>query len=209
MFILSLARRLYLFLFLGERISVLIILAVLVIVSAMYILHFDEKLFQGLKKMIMAVRHNDMRWAFITLALVVSYSLVDKQAMDIFLFSFPEYPITNGVTFFFLEAIIGFTICNFYILNRFSREEILKNWSLDCGKCFIAAIATTLSYGLICVVLQFEKLSVIVSLRQISVLMVVYWGCWKLNEPYGRKRILAGLLVAIGVLLISIDENGL
>ena len=200
---------LFAWLFLGERISVLIILAVLVIVSAMYILHFDEKLFQGLKKMIMAVRHNDMRWAFITLALVVSYSLVDKQAMDIFLLSFPEYPITNGVTFFFLEAIIGFTICNFYILNRFSREEILKNWRLDCGKCFLAAIATTLSYGLICVVLQFEKLSAIVSLRQISVLMVVYWGCWKLNEPYGRKRILAGLLVAIGVLLISIDENGL
>jgi len=58
------------------------------------------------------------------------------------------------------------------------------------------------------VVLQFEKLSAVVSLRQISVLMVVYWGCWKLNEPYGRQRILAGLLVILGVILISIDENG-
>jgi len=83
----------------------------------------------------------------------------------------------------------------------------MNNWSLDWKKCFLAGVATTFSYGLICIVLQFEKLSAIVSLRQTSVLMVVYWGCWKLKEPYGRKRIIAGLLVILGVFLISIDEG--
>ena len=194
--------------FLGEKISLLIILAVLVIISAIYILHFDKKLIQGLKSMYIAIGHNDMRWTFITLALVVSYSLVDKKAMDKYMFYFPDQPFTNGVTFFFLEAIIGFVICNIYIFNKFPLEEIIKNWSLDWRKCFLAGVATTFSYGLICVVLQFEKLSAVVSLRQISVLMVVYWGCWKLKEPYGRQRILAGLLVILGVILISIDENG-
>ena len=158
--------------------------------------------------MSMAIRHNDMRWTFITLALVVSYSLVDKQAMDKYMFYFPEQPFTNGIIFFFLEAVIGFVICNIYIFNKYPLEEIIKNWSLDWRKCFLAAVATTFSYGLICVVLQFEKLSAVVSLRQISVLMVVYWGCWKLNEPYGRQRILAGLLIILGVILISVDENG-
>ena len=199
---------LFAWLFLGEKISLLIILAVLVIISAIYILHFDKKLIQGLKSMYIAIGHNDMRWTFITLALVVSYSLVDKKAMDKYMFYFPDQPFTNGVTFFFLEAIIGFVICNIYIFNKFPLEEIIKNWSLDWRKCFLAGVATTFSYGLICVVLQFEKLSAVVSLRQISVLMVVYWGCWKLNEPYGRQRILAGLLVILGVILISIDENG-
>ena len=199
---------LFAWLFLGEKISLLIILAVLVIISAIYILHFDKKLIQGLKKMYIAIGHNDMRWTFITLALVVSYSLVDKKAMDKYMFYFPDQPFTNGVTFFFLEAIIGFVICNIYIFNKFPLEEIIKNWSLDWRKCFLAGVATTFSYGLICVVLQFEKLSAVVSLRQISVLMVVYWGCWKLKEPYGRQRILAGLLVILGVILISIDENG-
>ena len=199
---------LFAWLFLGEKISLLIILAVLVIISAIYILHFDKKLIQGLKSMYIAIGHNDMRWTFITLALVVSYSLVDKKAMDEYMFYFPDQPFTNGVTFFFLEAIIGFVICNIYIFNKFPLEEIIKNWSLDWRKCFLAGVATTFSYGLICVVLQFEKLSAVVSLRQISVLMVVYWGCWKLKEPYGRQRILAGLLVILGVILISIDENG-
>jgi len=199
---------LFSWLFLGEKISMLIVLAVLVIISAIYILHFDDKLTQGLKKMFLAIGHNDMRWAFITLFLVVSYSLVDKKAMDKYVFYFPEQPFTNGVTFFFLEAVIGFIICNIYILKKFPFEEIKKNWSLDWRKCFLAAVATTFSYGLICVVLQYEKLSAVVSLRQISVLMVVYWGCWKLNEPYGRQRILAGLLVILGVILISIEDNG-
>ena len=193
--------------FLGEKITILIGLAVLIIISAIYILHFDKNIINGLKNMYRAIRHNDMRWTFLTLFLVVSYSLVDKKAMDEYMFYFPETPFTNGITFFFLEAVIGFTVCNVYVFNKFSRVEIMNNWSLDWGKCFLAAIATTFSYGLICVVLQFEKLSAVVSLRQISVLMVVYWGCWKLNEPYGRQRILAGLLVILGVILISIDEN--
>ena len=195
--------------FLGEKITILIGLAILMIISAIYILHFDKNLINGLINMYRAIRHNDMRWTFITLLLVVSYSLVDKKAMDEYMFYFPETPFGNGITFFFLEAVIGFTICNVYVFNKFSREEIINNWSLDWGKCFLAALATTFSYGLICIVLQFEKLSAIVSLRQVSVLMVVYWGCWKLNEPFGRKRVLAGLLVILGVILISVDERGI
>jgi len=195
--------------FLGEKITILIGLAILMIISAIYILHFDKKLINGLINMYRAIRHNDMRWTFITLFLVVSYSLVDKKAMDEYMFYFPETPFGNGITFFFLEAVIGFTICNVYVFNKFSREEIINNWSLDWEKCFLAALATTFSYGLICIVLQFEKLSAIVSLRQVSVLMVVYWGCWKLNEPFGRKRVLAGLLVILGVILISVDERGI
>jgi len=198
---------LFAWIFLGEQISLLTFLAVLAIILAIYIIHFDESVIKGLKNMFLAISHNDMRWTFITLFLVVSYSLVDKNAMDKYMFYFPETPFSNGVTFFFLEAVIGFTLCNIYIFKKIPREEIWKNWCLDWRKCFLAGVATTFSYGLICIVLQFEKLSAIVSLRQTSVLMVVYWGCWKLNEPYGRKRIIAGLLVILGVFLISIDEG--
>ena len=63
------------------------------------------------------------------------------------------------------------------------------------------------SYGLICVVLQFEQVSAVVSLRQISVLMVVYWGCWKLKEPFGQQRLFAGFLILIGVFLISLSNS--
>ena len=194
-------------LFLDETLNQVIYLAIGLIVTAIYILHFEGKLVHGFKRLFEALLHKNLRWAFITLGLVVSYSLVDKKAMDKFLFYFPDQPFTNGITFFFLEAVIGFTLCNIFVFKKFSRNEILKNWSNDWLKALFAAIATFASYGLICFVLQFEKLSAVVSLRQISVLMVVYWGCWKLKEPFGKQRILAGFLIFIGIFIISLNNS--
>ncbi len=150
-----------------------------------------------------ATRHQDLRWAFITLAMVVSYSLVDKKGMDSFLSHLPDQPFANGITYFFIEATIGFALCNVYLFANNPAKYIFQTWREEWKKAILAGTATLGSYGLICVVLQFEALSAIVSLRQVSVLMVVYWGCWKLNEPFGPQRLLAGALILIGIFLIG------
>ena len=123
--------------------------------------------------------------------------------MDLFLLQLPNTPFQNGIAFFFLEATIGFTICNLYLFSNHSKTEILVLWKNDWLRALVGAFATLGSYGLICVVLQFESVSAVVALRQISVLMVVYWGCWNLREPFGRERLLAGGLIIFGVLLIG------
>ena len=190
-------------LLLGEKLVPQTFLAIITIISAIYILHFDGYLIRGFKNLWQAIQHNDLRWAFYTLIMVVSYSLVDKKGMDLFLLQFPDQPFQNGIAFFFLEATIGFTICNLYLFSNHSTTEILDLWKKDWLKGLVGAFATLGSYGLICVVLQFESVSAVVALRQISVLMVVYWGCWKLREPFGRERLFAGGLIIIGVLLIG------
>ena len=101
-------------------------------------------------------------------------------------------------------ATIGFILCNGYLFSIHSSSEIFQTWKTEWNKGLLAAVATTFSYGLICVVLQFEPISPIVSLRQVSVLLVVYWGCWRLGEPYGRMKLLAGFLIIIAIILISI-----
>ena len=190
-------------LLLGEKLVPQTFLAIITIISAIYILHFDGYLIRGFKNLWQAIQHNDLRWAFYTLVMVVSYSLVDKKGMDLFLLQFPNRPFQNGIAFFFLEATIGFTICNLYLFSNHSTTEILDLWKKDWLKGLVGAFATLGSYGLICVVLQFESVSAVVALRQISVLMVVYWGCWKLREPFGRERLFAGGLIIFGVLLIG------
>ena len=190
-------------LLLGEKLIPQTFIAIITIISAIYILHFDGHLIRGFKNLWQAIQHNDLRWAFYTLVMVVSYSLVDKKGMDLFLHQFPNQPFQNGIAFFFLEATIGFTICNLYLFSNHSTTEILDLWKNDWLKGLVGAFATFGSYGLICVVLQFESVSAVVALRQVSVLMVVYWGCWKLREPFGRERLLAGGLIIFGVLLIG------
>ena len=188
---------------LGEKLDSVTIIAIILIVTAIYILHFDGHLIRGFKNLWQAILHNDLRWAFYTLIMVVSYSLVDKKGMDLFHIYLPDQPFTNGVAFFFMEATIGFILCNLYLFSNHAKTDILELWKAEWLKGLLAAIATLGAYGLICVVLQFEPLSAVVSLRQVSVLMVVYWGCWKLDEPLGKQRLLAGGLILAGVFLIG------
>jgi uncharacterized membrane protein len=190
-------------LLLDEHLNIFIFIAIGLILTAIYILHFEGKVIQGFKNLTGAMGHKDLRWAFYTLAMVVSYSLVDKKGMDSFLAHLPDQPFANGITFFFIEATIGFALCNAYIFSNNPAKYIFQIWRSEWKKAVLAGVATLGSYGLICVVLQFEALSAVVSLRQVSVLMVVYWGCWRLKEPFGRQRLLAGVLILIGIFLIS------
>jgi drug/metabolite transporter (DMT)-like permease len=188
---------------LGEKLDSVTIIAIILIVTAIYILHFDGHLIRGFKNLWQAILHNDLRWAFYTLIMVVSYSLVDKKSMDLFQIHWPDQPFVNGAAFFFMEATIGFILCNLYLFSNHAKTDILGLWKAEWLKGLLAAVATLGSYGLICVVLQFEPVSAVVSLRQVSVLMVVYWGCWKLGEPLGKQRLLAGGLILAGVFLIG------
>ena len=194
-------------LLLDEHLHISTFLAIGFILTAIYILHFDGKLIKGLVNLMRAFRHHDLRWAFYTLAMVVSYSLVDKKGMDSFLSHLPDQPFSNGVTFFFIEAVIGFVLCNLYIFSTNPAKHIFQAWRTEWQKAILASFATLGSYGLICVVLQFEALSAVVSLRQVSVLMVVYWGCWKLKEPFGPQRLLAGGMILIGIFLIGSNSH--
>lgn len=194
------------FYFLAETLSVFTFLAIGVILLAIYILHFKGDLIHGFKNLWNAILHKDLRWAFYTLALVVAYSLVDKRGMDVFFTHYPDQAFTNGLLFFFMESFVGFTLYVIYLFCVEPMQELFSVWKVEWMKALVAGVATLGSYGLICVVLQFEDVSAVVSLRQTSVLMVVYWGCWKLGEPFGKKRILAAGLMVLGIGLIGWGE---
>lgn len=188
---------------LGERLGPASFLAIALILLAVYMLHFDGQLIRGFKNLWDAIQHKDLRWAFITLALVVAYSLVDKRGMELFVLYRPDEKFANGLTFFFAEAMIGFSLCNLYLFWQYPRREIVSVWRAEWLRGLVAGAATVGSYGLICVVLQSEPVSQVVAVRQTSVLIVVVWGCWKLGEPFGKQRILAAGLTALGVSLMA------
>ena len=96
-------------------------------------------------------------------------------------------------------------LCNLYLFLKHKPRDIFEVWGEEKVKGFIAGITTVGSYGLICVVLQFEDVSQVVAVRQVSVMMVVLWGVLKLKEPFGAQRILAGAMIAGGVALIGLD----
>jgi len=196
---------LFAWLLLAERLSVPALAAIALIIVAVYIIHFDGHLIRGFRNLWDAILHQDLRWAFITLALVVAYSLVDKRGMELFIQLRPEQGVENGFVFFFLEGLIGFSLCNFYLFWAYPKQDILSVWKGEWGRGLVAALATMGSYALICIVLQYENVSQVVAIRQTSVLMVVLWGIVKLREPFGRQRLLAAGLIVLGVGLMGWD----
>ena len=190
---------------LGEQLGWVSFLAIILILLAVYVLHFDGHLIRGFHNLWEAILHKDLRWAFITLGLVVAYSLVDKKGMDLFFLHRPDEKLVNGFTFFFTEAMIGFSVANLYLFWKYPKREIVNAWKTEWLRALVAGLATIGSYGLIYVVLQSEPVGQVVAVRQTSVLMVVVWGCWKLGEPFGKQRILAAGLTLLGVGLMAWD----
>jgi drug/metabolite transporter (DMT)-like permease len=184
---------LFAWLWLGETLEPIVFLSIGMILLAIYILHFKGNLISGFKNLYDAILHRDLRWAFYTLIMVVSYSLVDKRGMEVFYAHFPDQPVANGIIFFFLEGIVCFTLYFAYLATVHSPREILSAWKADWILSLVAGAATVGSYGIICIVLQFESVSTVVAVRQISVLLVVFWGCWKLGESFGRQRMTAAV----------------
>ena len=191
------------FLFLGEIISGFNALGIFLILISIYLLHFDGHIVQGARNLLIALRDKDLRWAFFTLGAVVSYSIFDKFAMDQFFNLVPETSFSNGIVFFFLEASFCFIFYNTQLFLSYPFKEIQLIWQAEWAKGLLGAFATLGSYGLICVVLQYEQVGIVVALRQTSVLMVVGWGCFRLGESFGRERISAALITIIGVACAS------
>lgn len=188
---------------LGERLSMSSFVAIFMILLAVYMLHFKGKVLEGFRNVWDAILHKDLRWAFITLGLVVAYSLVDKKGMDLLIHHFKDRSLLNGLEFFFLESFLGFTICNVWLFLKHPAREITTVWRQEKRAGFIAGLFTLGSYGLICVVLQFEAVSEVVAVRQTSVLMVALWGILKLKEPFGTQRLAAAFLIATGVAIMG------
>ncbi len=195
------------FIFLGEIINSLNALGILLILISIFLLHFDGKLAQGAKNLLIAVKDKDLRWAFFTLGAVVSYSIFDKFAMERFFNLAPDTSFSNGIVFFFLEASFCFIFYNMQLFLSYPFEEVRTIWQSEWAKGLLGAFATLGSYGLICVVLQHEQVGIVVALRQTSVLMVVGWGCFRLGESFGRERISAALLTVVGVACASWQMN--
>lgn len=193
--------------FLGEMLGPVVLPAIAIILTAVYILHFDGHLIRGFKNLFDAILHRDLRWAFYTLGMVISYSIVDKAGMDKFFQYYPQQPFANGFLFFFLEGFVCFTLYIAYICAMYNRDAIFSAWRADWKKALVAGLATIVSYGLICVALQFESVSSVVAVRQISVVMVVIWGCWKLGESFGQKRMLAAGLMVLGVAIMALGKD--
>ena len=146
-----------------------------------------------------------VRWALLTLASVVAYSLVDKAAMVIFAQVDAVKPMMRGPVYFLIESVIAFSLYTIYIwwqaassIRAVAREQL--------PKAILAASGTLASYSLILHVMQTEKVSYVVTLRQSSMLIAVLVGWLWLKEARGAFRLIVAAVMLLALSLVATAE---
>lgn len=138
-------------------------------------------------------------WILVAATGIAGYTVVDRAALR---------QLPNGLPFAvryaILEAVTGGVL--YWVLLRAAGERIvlpatLKDWKLP-------AIATLFVYGSYSLILwafqSDDRASYVIGLRQISIVLGVVGGAYLFRERGARLRIPAAMVIAVGVVLLSV-----
>ena len=181
------------FLFLGERITALGVVGILVIFIGVYILHLKGLTKQDLTGPLRYLKTGSSRYALLAALGTTIYSISDKlgvTTVDPLLYSF-----WLG---FFVTGML--TVATIYRRGtKLIREEAKEG-------LFMITVSGALmkgGYMMVLYAMSLAQVSYILALRQISVVLGALMGVMFLGEKYGRVRIIGSVIIFIGVYILG------
>ena len=193
---------LFAFLFLKERISAQGLVGILCVMVSIVLYQQREARIQ-FKTFFSYLGKPDALWAYATLASVIGYSLIDKQGMSEFHRHSTEVPLWRPVTYYLMENSISQVLYGLSCLVRFPHEQIAEIGRKEWKRTLAIVILSLTSYSLILYVFMTEKVSYVTAVRQCSVIFVVLLGGYALKETYTKRRLIAAVVMVLGIFLIA------
>jgi len=144
------------------------------------------------------------RFAYLTLAATVVYSLVDKLGIQ----WLDARPIEGGqpaLTFFASMATATGALLVPYALWRVPREAWRETATTNTRDLAVSAVFGIASYLLILEAMRRAPVSYVTCVRQTSVLVAALLGMRMLGERPGRARLWGSAMVVIGVVFIALE----
>lgn len=182
------------FILIKEKLSLLGMLGIIVILIGVYLLHLKTLRLRWHLIALKNVRKKATIFALLTALFSAFYSINDKisvQYIHPFIFIYLTHVVMN---IFFLPIILSKQIYN----------KIKIEWNNNSKSILVSGFLIILSYLLTLFAFKIEKVSYIVSLRQISIIFGVIFGVFILKEEYGRIRLIASIVMFIGCFLVAI-----
>lgn len=104
----------------------------------------------------------------------------------------------------FLHVGMGLTFTAVVFLIR--RRDLGRFFREHGKRAVLGGFVACLAYSLVIWAMSGTLLAYVASLREISVVIAAIIGSVFLGEPFGRRRILASLVIASGIVLISVGK---
>jgi len=135
-----------------------------------------------------------LRWGLATSFLIASYTVADGMGVRA-----AGNPFSYILWLFVFEPVpIGL-----WLLLR-ERAGWFGYMRAKPGKITAGALAAATAYAMVIYAMGVAPMAMVSSLRETSVIFAALIGTLLFREPFGRQRIIAAILVCIGVVLIKI-----
>ena len=184
-------------LFLGEQVSFQGVCGILLVAAGVYIINMKrisaEELLAPVKSI---VSDRSTQFAFLTLISVAVYSIADKMAVD----------YIHPILFAFMHLFFGMCYYTPYILFTKKGGIIRKEWNTGLVRIIMAGVIGIIGYSLILIAFTIDRVSYIVSLRQLSVVFAVLMGSFWLKEKHTGIRLTGALIIFAGCFLITMAK---
>jgi drug/metabolite transporter (DMT)-like permease len=183
---------------LGEPVSPWGALGIAILVTGIWLIHADRSI------ELRTLRSRGIRFAYLTLATTVAYSLIDKQAMV----HLSEAPWTGllprTIVFYFILSVASAVVFVPLALRRVSWANLRQAGRRDGARAVAALAGSLLGYSLILEAFRTAPASYVVAVRQVSVLFALLFAVVWLGERPDRRRIIGAAATVAGVALISL-----
>jgi|GEM_PF-4847997 len=133
-------------------------------------------------------------FAFLTLLSVIAYSFIDKQAST----------LINPILYVYLFEFVSFVLLSFIVLKTKSAQLLETEFRKNSLSIIASAILIVVSYAIVVFVMRTASLSYIVSIREVGIIFGVLEGVLFLKEPFQKIRIIASIIITLGIVIISI-----
>jgi uncharacterized membrane protein len=110
------------------------------------------------------------------------------------------------VLFAFFHLFFGMCYYTPYIIYTKTAVNIKKEWNSGPVRIIMSGIIGIVGYALILFAFTIERVSYIVSLRQISIVFAVLMGSHFLKEKHQGIRLTGALIIFVGGFLISLAK---
>jgi drug/metabolite transporter (DMT)-like permease len=179
-------------LFLGERLSAVAAVGIVLVVGGAVTLHlpaFGRKGWAGLAR---ALRQPGTRYALFAGLFIASYTTLDKRGVTLM------HPLLYGYLLF-----VSLTAILVPVLHVRGTRPLVE-WRRHWPRIVAMGVLSPLSYGLVLLALTLAPVSYVAAAREVAVVIAALLGTWVLHEPYGRQRLAGSALIASGLGLLVV-----
>jgi drug/metabolite transporter (DMT)-like permease len=184
--------------FLGERLSVAGILGIALVMIGVWLVSTELRLSGR------SLLTPELRFAYLTLAATVAYSLVDKRAMALLDANPWTGPAPRAIAYYVLLCVSYLPF--FYAFSRRRLDTAsLRATARQRPLAILSVVAASfVSYTLILQALRTAPVSYVVAARQLSVVFAVSLALLWLRERPSRARLVGAALTVAGVAVIGL-----